>query len=196
MTAKLIVSVKEVNGIAQVIYYCKERRRIYRKSFADTVREFRGRKGGCTPTCRANTVTNMKTKLLNVSSLNVIELDILKLDTHVRLKELNYYSTHTSLIKYFKLEHLCDKTSKLLQDLGMFYRLERIHKKWQVTEYIIKGAALIDEHVIESMTINSNKTRENKLVYYIKSVDDKSHLLVDADTVEPIGEYHSQWSID
>lgn len=108
----------------------------------------------------------MKTKLLNVSSLNVIELDILKLDTHVRLKELNYYSTHTSLIKYFKLEHLCDKTSKLLQDLGMFYRLERIHKKWQVTEYIIKGAALIDEHVIESMTINSNKTRENKLVYY------------------------------
>lgn len=28
----------------------------------------------------------MKTKLLNVSSLNVIELDILKLDTHVRLK--------------------------------------------------------------------------------------------------------------
>ena len=138
----------------------------------------------------------MKTKLLNVSSLNVIELDILKLDTHVRLKELNYYSTHTSLIKYFKLEHLCDKTSKLLQDLGMFYRLERIHKKWQVTEYIIKGAALIDEHVIESMTINSNKTRENKLVYYIKSVDDKSHLLIDADTVEPIEEYHSQWSID
>lgn len=138
----------------------------------------------------------MKTKLLNVSSLNVIELDILKLDTHVRLKELNYYSTHTSLIKYFKLEHLCDKTSKLLQDSGMFYRLERIHKKWQVTEYIIKGAALIDEHVIESMTINSNKTRENKLVYYIKNVDDKSHLLVDADTVEPIEEYHSQWSID
>lgn len=41
MTVKLIVSVKEVNGIAQVVYYCKERRRIYRKSFADTVREFR-----------------------------------------------------------------------------------------------------------------------------------------------------------
>lgn len=41
MTAKLIVSVKEVNGIAQVVYYCKERRRIYRKSFADTIREFR-----------------------------------------------------------------------------------------------------------------------------------------------------------
>lgn len=38
MTAKLIVSVKEVNGIAQIVYYCKERRRIYRKSFADTVR--------------------------------------------------------------------------------------------------------------------------------------------------------------
>lgn len=41
MTAKLIVSVKEVNGIAQVVYYCKEHRRIYNKSFADTVREFR-----------------------------------------------------------------------------------------------------------------------------------------------------------
>ena len=41
MTAKLIVSIKEVNGIAQIVYYCKERRRIYRKSFADTVREFR-----------------------------------------------------------------------------------------------------------------------------------------------------------
>lgn len=41
MTAKLIVSVKEVNGIAQVVYYCKKRRRIYRKSLADTVREFR-----------------------------------------------------------------------------------------------------------------------------------------------------------
>lgn len=39
MTAKLIVSVKEVNGIAQVVYYCKERRRIYNKSFADTVRD-------------------------------------------------------------------------------------------------------------------------------------------------------------
>lgn len=41
MTTKLIVSVKEVNGITQIVYYCKERRRIYRKSFADTVREFR-----------------------------------------------------------------------------------------------------------------------------------------------------------
>ena len=41
LAAKLIISVKEVNGIAQVVYYCKEHRRIYRKSFADTVREFR-----------------------------------------------------------------------------------------------------------------------------------------------------------
>lgn len=138
----------------------------------------------------------MKTKLLNVTSLNVIELDILKLGTHVRLKELNYYSINTSLIKYFKLEHLCDKTSKSLQDLGIFYRLVRIHKKWQVTEYIIKGAALIDEYVIENVTINSNKTRENKLIYYIKSIDDKSHLLVDADTVEEIQEFSSPWVIN
>lgn len=41
MTAKLIVSVKEVNGIAQVVYYCKERRRIYRNKFAQTVAEFK-----------------------------------------------------------------------------------------------------------------------------------------------------------
>lgn len=34
MTAKLIVSVKEVNGIAQVVYCVKERRRICRNKFA------------------------------------------------------------------------------------------------------------------------------------------------------------------
>lgn len=39
MTAKLIVSVKEVNGIAQVVYYVKERRRICRNKFAQTVAE-------------------------------------------------------------------------------------------------------------------------------------------------------------
>ena len=41
MTAKLILSVKEVNGIAQVVYYCKERRRICRNKFAQTVAEFK-----------------------------------------------------------------------------------------------------------------------------------------------------------
>ena len=41
MTAKLIMSVKEVNNEPTIVYYCKERRRIYRKQFADTVREFR-----------------------------------------------------------------------------------------------------------------------------------------------------------
>lgn len=134
----------------------------------------------------------MKTKLLNVVSLNVVETNnVLYFDTHVRLKSLNYYSTHDKLIRYFNLQSFCDEASEALKEIGINYRLERIHKKWQVTEYIIKGAALIDEHVIESMTINSNKTRENKLVYYIKSVDNKSHLLVDADTVEPIEEYHS-----
>jgi hypothetical protein len=46
------------------------------------------------------------------------------------------------------------------------------------------------------MTINSNKTRENKLIYYIKSIDDKSHLLVDADTVEEIQEFSSPWVIN
>ena len=41
MTAKLIVSVKEVNGIVQVVYCVKERRRIYRNKFAQTVAEFK-----------------------------------------------------------------------------------------------------------------------------------------------------------
>lgn len=41
MTAKLILSVKEVNGIAQVVYYVKERRRICRNKFAQTVAEFK-----------------------------------------------------------------------------------------------------------------------------------------------------------
>lgn len=41
MTIKLIASVKDVNGVATIIYFCKERRRIYRKLFANTVREFR-----------------------------------------------------------------------------------------------------------------------------------------------------------
>lgn len=106
-------------------------------------------------------------------------------DTHVRLKSLNYYSTHDRLIKYFNLQSFCDEASEALKEIGINYRLERIHVRWQLTEYIIKGAAL-----------TSDNTGENKLVYYIKSVDNKSHLLVDADTVESIEEYHSQWSID
>lgn len=112
----------------------------------------------------------MKTKLLNVITLNVVEVDILYLGTHVRLKRLN---------------PVCDEIFKELQGLGIPYRLKRIHKRWQLTEYTIEDAALI-----------SNSTEENKLIYYIKSVDDKSHLLVNADDVEPIKEYNSQWSID
>lgn len=128
----------------------------------------------------------MKTKLLNVISLNVIETNnVLCVDTHIRLKSLNYYSTHDKLIKYFDLQSFCDETSEALKTIGIYYRLERIHARWQLTEYIIKGAAL-----------TSDNAEENKLVYYIKSIDNKSHLLVDANTVEPIEEYHSQWSID
>lgn len=41
MTAKLIVSVKEVNGIAQIVYCVKERRRICCNKFAQTVAEFK-----------------------------------------------------------------------------------------------------------------------------------------------------------
>lgn len=127
----------------------------------------------------------MKTKLLNVVTLDVVEVDILYFGTYIRLKRLNNYSTFTKLINHFRLQTVCDETSKELQDLGIPYRLERIHKRWQLTEYTIEDAALISDH-----------TCKNKLIYYIKSVDDKSHLLVNADDVEPIEEYHSQWSID
>lgn len=112
----------------------------------------------------------MKTKLLNVITLDVVEVDILYLGTYIRLKRLN---------------PVCDEIFKELQDLGIPYCLKRIHKRWQLTEYTIEDAALISDH-----------TCKNKLIYYIKSVDNKSHLLVDADDVEPIEEYHSQWSID
>ena len=121
MTAKLIVSVKEVNGIAQVVYYCKERRRIYRKSFADTVREFRdayrkankkqvatgegyaaglrpaaplpGGRGGCTPTCRANTVTNIKV------DVNIIKLPSRSLSAIRPMTVTEYNSIHADNYK-------------------------------------------------------------------------------------------------
>lgn len=128
----------------------------------------------------------MKIKLLNVVSLNVVETNnVLYFDTHVRLKSLNYYSTHDRLIRYFNLQSFCDEASEALKEIGINHRLERIHARWQLTEYIIKGAAL-----------TSDNTGENKLVYYIKSVDNKSHLLVDADTVEKIQEFSSPWVIN
>lgn len=58
----------------------------------------------------------MKTKLLNVISLNVIETNnVLCVDTHIRLKSLNYYSTHDKLIKYFDLQSFVMKHLKLLK---------------------------------------------------------------------------------
>lgn len=40
MTTKLIISVKDVNGIATVVYFCKERKRICRDKFKQAVAEF------------------------------------------------------------------------------------------------------------------------------------------------------------
>lgn len=72
----------------------------------------------------------MKTKLLNVISLNVIETNnVLCVDTHIRLKSLNYYSTHDKLIKYFDLQSFCDETSEALKTIGIYHRLERIHAR-------------------------------------------------------------------
>lgn len=44
MTTKLIVSVKDVNGVATIVYFCKERKRIYENKLAKLVREFKEEK--------------------------------------------------------------------------------------------------------------------------------------------------------
>lgn len=109
-----------------------------------------------------------------------------EIGTHIRLLELNYYSTFTKLIEYFNLVDKCDKTSNRLIELGIPYRLERIHKRWQLTEYVIKDYAFVDygdgDHPV--------------LVYHIESVDGKSNLIVDHDCVEPIEDYNSTWMIE
>ena len=107
-----------------------------------------------------------------------------EIGTHIRLLKLNYYSTYTELIKYFNLTNKCDKTSKELSDFGVPYRLERIHKFWQLTEYIIKDYVLFSDY------------NDTKLVYHIESVDGKSNLIVPHDCIEPIKEYNSAWMIE
>lgn len=41
MTAKLILSVRDVNGIATITYQIKERRRLYKTEFEKALVEFR-----------------------------------------------------------------------------------------------------------------------------------------------------------
>lgn len=127
-------------------------------------------------------------KVFDVVSLNTIKTYALKIGTHVRLNSLNYYSTHDKLIKFFGLEHYCDETSKALKQIGCYRRLERIHKKWQVTEYTIEGYAFTSNPNVDD--------NERKLVYYIKSIDNKSHILVSEDCVEEIQEFSSPWTIE
>lgn len=127
-------------------------------------------------------------KVFDVVNLRNIQRHVFKIGTHIRLNKLNYYSTHDRLIKYFSLEPYCDETSEALKEIGCHRRLERIHKKWQVTEYTIEGYAFTS-----NPTVDNN---EPKLVYYIKSVDNKSHIIVSEDCVEELQEFHSPWVIE
>lgn len=109
----------------------------------------------------------------------------LNIGTLVRLVRLNEYSTATELIKYFKLEDKCDPTSDDLTKFGIPYRLERIHKFWQLTPYVIRNFAVFE-----------SGNDEVHFVYHIESLDEKSNLIVSAGDVEKIEEYHSSWSIE
>ena len=130
----------------------------------------------------------IKTDVLNIATNKRVPAKVFKIGTHVRLVDLNYYSTYTKLIEFFNLTSFCDEVSESLKELGIRFRLERIHKKWQVTEYTIEGYAFTSDNSIDN--------NERILIYYIKSIDGKSHLLVDGDTVEEIKEYHSPWAIE
>lgn len=114
-----------------------------------------------------------------------LQISYLKPDTIVRLVRLNEYSTATELIKYFKLEDKCDPTSEDLTKFGIPYRLERIHKFWQLTPYVIRNIASFEQ---DNGVI--------RFVYHIESLDEKSNLIVPAGDVEKIEEYNSLWSIE
>lgn len=124
----------------------------------------------------------MNTKFISIENLPIKHLNI---GTIVRLVRLNEYSTATELIKYFKLEDKCDPTSDALTKFGIPYRLERIHKFWQLTPYIIRNFAVFE-----------SKNDEVRFVYHIESLDGKSNLIVPAGDVEKIEEYNSLWSIE
>lgn len=109
----------------------------------------------------------------------------LNIGTPVRLVRLNEYSTATELIKYFKLEDKCDQTSDALTKFGIPYRLERIHRFWQLTPYVIRNIASFEQ---DNGVI--------RFVYHIESLDGKSNLIVPAGDVEKIEEYNSLWSIE
>lgn len=115
-----------------------------------------------------------------------------KIGTHIRLLELNYFSTFTKLIEYFNLVDKCDKTTDDLFILNIPYRLERIHKRWQLTEYVIKDYAFIDDDDDDDDDYNDKPI----LVYHIESIDGKSNLIVPHDCVEPIKDYNSAWMIE
>lgn len=110
------------------------------------------------------------------------DIDILEIGTPVRIISLNFYNMNQALIEYFKLEKYCDETSQTLQDLGIKYRLERIHSLWQTMQYTIEDYAYLENCGI--------------VVYHIMSIDGKSHLIVPKSCVEEIREYNSEFAIE
>ena len=110
------------------------------------------------------------------------DIDILEIGTPVRLISLNFYNMNQALIKYFRFEKYCDETSQALQDLGIKYRIERIHSLWQTMQYTIEDYAYLENC--------------GKVVYHIMSADEKSHLIVPKSCVEEIREYVSPYTIE
>lgn len=104
--------------------------------------------------------------------------------THVRVLKMNPYTTNIDLIEYFNLKDKCDETDDILKKYGIPYRLERIHRKWQLTEYIIKDKVIICE------------TFSRHLIYHIESIDGKSNLIIAYKDIEPMQEYNSILTID
>lgn len=104
--------------------------------------------------------------------------------THIRVLKMNPYATNTELIEYFKLQDKCDETSDSLKKFGVPYRLERIHRRWQLTEYIVKDKVIICE------------SYSRQLIYHIESIDGKSNLIISYKDIEPIQEYNSILTID
>jgi hypothetical protein len=115
-------------------------------------------------------------KVEEIGTSKTFKLDVIEIGTSVRLLTLNHYSTYTEAIEYFGLTDKAIPTSESLKEIGIPYRLERIPKRWQLTEYIVRGYAL-HEH-------------DDVLMCWVESVDGQSNLIVSFDGIEKIEEYN------
>ena len=86
----------------------------------------------------------------------------------------------SSSLEYFNLKDKCDETDDILKEYGIPYRLERIHRKWQLTEYVIKDKVIICE------------TFSRHFIYHIESIDGKSNLIIAYKDIEPIRDANSE----